>query len=97
MTDQDKKLIRAFYQGLASDEEKDLFFKVLNMSNEDKAKYLAGEVLKKYGMDSETRAAIMAVSHITKDELVQLAAQEVRKVADGLIARFINWITGFFG
>lgn len=95
-TEQDKNLIRTFYQGLATQKEKDLFYEMLRMSRKDRVKYLTGSVFTKYGMNAETYRAILYASSMTREDLVKVVAQEVRKAADNLIIRFFKWLGGLF-
>ena len=93
MNKEDKRLIRQFYQGLATPKERDLFYEVLRMPQKDKVRYLASSALNKYGINAETHRAILYASTMTKADLMAIIAQEVR---GKYLSRFFNWIGGLF-
>lgn len=96
MNDANRKLIRTFYQSLATKEEEEIFYKIMAMDKEERMKYLAVTVLGQYPIDMGTYEAIQKAAAMTKEELAALLAGEVRKVADGIITRFLTWLKGLF-
>jgi hypothetical protein len=96
MDNTQKELIRQFYKHLVTPEEKELYYKILNMSKEDRIAYLTGTAFRAYSMNADTYNAIMSCAEITKEELIFEAAAGVRRGLIGVINRFISWIKGCF-
>lgn len=85
MTKNQRRLTRAFYQGLTTQAEKDRFYAVMDQPKENKVKYIAS-MLGKAAIDAETVDAIMAASSLTKEDRIMIFSGMVRQ-----------WIFSFLG
>lgn len=95
MTKNEEKLIKTFYQGLATEEEKSLYKKALKADTKQRVELLV-PLLEKYGFipSSDMYGTLISLASLTEEELVLLLAAEVRK---GILAAILSFFKKLFG
>ena len=90
MRDTHKRLLRAFYQGLATEEEKAAVRLALTLNGKERREQVARLIALNIPMDMEIQAIIL-YSDLSSEELIALFALEVRK---RWLARIWYWLFG---
>lgn len=88
MKDSQRKLLRAFYQSIPTQGEKDAFYAVMGMSKEDRLAYIARALENDIAIDKATVQAILAVSSLTKEDRVMIFSGIARQ----MIFKFFAWL-----
>lgn len=99
MSKDQKRLIRAFYQSLATQDEKDaVLHMMMRVSRTDRVEYFKKSILSNCAMDSSTYSAILGTLMMKPEDWAEIVAQEVRREAEGIIMslwiRFTAWLRG---
>jgi len=79
MNQEDRHLIRLFYQSIPTPGEKKVFEAVMNGTENQKRAYIATLVGKASGLDEPTINAILAASTLTKEDRVMIFAGAFRQ------------------
>jgi len=86
MNKKDKEILRAFYQGLATPEERKAYLAVMGMGKMDKARLLI-DLGKKYGVTPEIENAVFAATALTKADRIAIASNWFRNLIFSLFGR----------
>lgn len=87
MNQEDRHLIRLFYQSIPTPGEKEAFEAVMNGTENQKRAYIATLVGKANGLDEATINAILAATTLTKEDRVMIFS--------GIIRQWLFSVLGF--